>query len=161
MAEIAKVTFTSPDRVREVINNFNADGFESLYPKYAGGLLPGFILPQRQAIKRIAPVPAGAATGCRSRPGAWPSWLTSWSLRGVVDDISHEGLRACFRKRRCPFKPSFTGKTNSPPASQMNSAVAFTVEQGLTHNGELPGGRAHARARCKAWRRAERRERRL
>ena len=33
VAGIAKVTFTSPDRVREVINNFNEDGFESLYPK--------------------------------------------------------------------------------------------------------------------------------
>jgi hypothetical protein len=36
VAGIAKVTFTSPDRVREVINNFNEDGFDSLYPKYAG-----------------------------------------------------------------------------------------------------------------------------
>ena len=36
VAGIAKVTFTSPDRVREVIKNFNEDGFESLYPKYAG-----------------------------------------------------------------------------------------------------------------------------
>ena len=40
VAGIAKVTFTSPDRVREVINNFNEDGFESLYPKYAGGRPP-------------------------------------------------------------------------------------------------------------------------
>jgi len=32
VAQIAKVTFTSPDRVREIINNFNEDGFESLYP---------------------------------------------------------------------------------------------------------------------------------
>jgi hypothetical protein len=31
---IAKVTFTSADRVREVVNNFNDDGFDSLYPKY-------------------------------------------------------------------------------------------------------------------------------
>ena len=37
VAGIAKVTFTSPDRVREVINNFNEGGVESLYPKYAGG----------------------------------------------------------------------------------------------------------------------------
>src|SRR3954469_11653015 len=36
-AGIAKVTFTSVDRVRDVIHNFNADGFESLRPKYAGG----------------------------------------------------------------------------------------------------------------------------
>ena len=28
VAQIAKVTFTSPDRVREVINNFNEDGFD-------------------------------------------------------------------------------------------------------------------------------------
>ena len=27
VAGIARVTFTSPDRVREVINNFNEDGF--------------------------------------------------------------------------------------------------------------------------------------
>jgi hypothetical protein len=37
VAGIAKVTFTSPDPVREVLNNFNDDGFDSLYPKYAGG----------------------------------------------------------------------------------------------------------------------------
>ena len=51
---IARVTFTSPDRVREVINNFNADGFDSLYPRYAGGRPPTFTLPQRQQIKKIA-----------------------------------------------------------------------------------------------------------
>ena len=28
----------------EVINNFNDDGFESLYPKYAGGRPPTFTL---------------------------------------------------------------------------------------------------------------------
>jgi transposase len=54
VAQIAKVTFTSPDRVREVINNFNEDGFESLYAKYAGGRPPTFTLPQRQQIKKIA-----------------------------------------------------------------------------------------------------------
>jgi transposase len=34
---IAEATFTSPDRVREVIHTFNADGFDALYPKYQGG----------------------------------------------------------------------------------------------------------------------------
>lgn len=28
--KIAKVTFTSPNRVRDVLHNFNADGFDSL-----------------------------------------------------------------------------------------------------------------------------------
>ena len=40
VAGIAKVTFTSPDRVRGVLNNFNEDGFESLYPKYSVGARP-------------------------------------------------------------------------------------------------------------------------
>src|SRR3954466_3956452 len=33
---IAKIAFTSQDRVRAVIHNFNEDGFDSLAPKYAG-----------------------------------------------------------------------------------------------------------------------------
>lgn len=33
VAKIAEVTFTSADRVRDVIHNFTADGFEALYPK--------------------------------------------------------------------------------------------------------------------------------
>jgi hypothetical protein len=41
---IANVAFTSEDRVRDVIRNFNADGFSSLYPKYAGGHPPKFTL---------------------------------------------------------------------------------------------------------------------
>jgi hypothetical protein len=66
---IAKVAFTSEDRVRDVIRNFNADGFDSLYPKYKGGHPPKFTLPQRREIKKIARAkpmgPCGAA-----KPGA-------------------------------------------------------------------------------------------
>jgi hypothetical protein len=40
--------------VRDVIRNFNANGFGSLYPKYKGGRPPKFILSQRQEIKKIA-----------------------------------------------------------------------------------------------------------
>ena len=54
VAKIAEVTFTSPDRVRDVIHNFNTDGFDSLYPSYAGGRPPTFTLPQRRQIKKIA-----------------------------------------------------------------------------------------------------------
>jgi transposase len=39
-AAIAKIAFTSEDRVRDVILNFSADGFSSLYPKYSGGRAP-------------------------------------------------------------------------------------------------------------------------
>jgi transposase len=51
---IARIAFTSEDRVREVIHNFNADGFDSLAPRYAGGRPPTFTLPQRREIKKIA-----------------------------------------------------------------------------------------------------------
>jgi len=55
VAQIAKVTSPSPgDRVREVITNFDEDGFDSLYPKYAGARRPTFTLPQHQQIKKIA-----------------------------------------------------------------------------------------------------------
>ena len=51
VVQIATVAFTSPDRVRAVLHNFNADGFDSPYPKYAGGRPATFTLPQRQKIK--------------------------------------------------------------------------------------------------------------
>jgi hypothetical protein len=54
VAAIAKVAFTSEDRVRDVIRNFNADGFDSLYPRYKGGRPPKFTLGQRREIKKIA-----------------------------------------------------------------------------------------------------------
>src|SRR5262245_48421640 len=53
-AAIATVAFTSEDRVRDVIGNFNADGFDSLYPRYRGGRAPKFTLGQRREIKKIA-----------------------------------------------------------------------------------------------------------
>jgi hypothetical protein len=54
VAAIAKVAFTGEDRVRDVIRNFNADGFNSLYPKYKGGWPPMFIWGQRREIKKLA-----------------------------------------------------------------------------------------------------------
>ncbi|MGC5409979.1 helix-turn-helix domain-containing protein, partial [Streptomyces sp. DT225] len=47
VARIAEVSFTSDDRVRDVIHNFNTDGFDSLYPKYKGGRPKTFTLPER------------------------------------------------------------------------------------------------------------------
>ena len=114
VAGIAKVTFTSPDRVREVINNFNDDGFESLYPKYAGGRPPTFTLPQRAQIKKIA----------LSRPTDHGMPFSTWSLskladflvaQGVVDDISHEGLRVLLGKEEVSFQVIKTFKASTDP----------------------------------------------
>ena len=50
VAAIAKVSFTSEDRVRDVIRNFNADGFNSPLPEVPGGRPPKFTLGQRREI---------------------------------------------------------------------------------------------------------------
>jgi len=101
--EIARVAFTSEDRVRAVINNFNDDGFDSLTPRYAGGRPPTFTLPQRQEIKKIA----------LSRPVDHGLPFSTWSLaklaefvaaEGVVDDISHEGLRVLLADEGVSFQ---------------------------------------------------------
>jgi len=112
--QIAKVAFTSPDRVRDVLNNFNDDAFESLYPKYAGGRPPTFSLPQRQEVKKIA----------LSRPVDHGLPFSTWSLtklaeylvaEGVVDDISHEGLRDLLRKEGVSFQVIKTFKQSNDP----------------------------------------------
>jgi transposase len=114
VAGIAKVTFTSADRVREVINNFNRDGFDALYPRYAGGRPPTFTLPQRQAIKKIA----------LSRPADHGLPFSTWSLakraeflvaEGVVDDISHEGLRELLKREEVSFQAVKTWKQSTDP----------------------------------------------
>ncbi len=114
VARIAEVAFTSPDRVREVIHNFNDDGFDSLYPRYSGGRPPTFTLPQRQAIKKMA----------LSRPQDHGLPFSTWSLskladflvgEGVVDDISHEGLRVLLREEGVSFQAMKTWKQSNDP----------------------------------------------
>jgi transposase len=111
---IARVAFTSEDRVRDVIRNFNADGFSSLCPRYRGGHLPKFTLGQRREIKKIA----------RSRPAEHDLPFSAWSLsklaeflvaEGVVDDISHEGLRMLLREEGVTFQRLKTWKASKDP----------------------------------------------
>ena len=114
VAQIAQVAFTSPDRVRAVLHNFNDDGFDSLVPKYAGGRPPTFTLPERREIKKIA----------LSRPVDHGLPFSTWSLtklaeflvaEGVVDDISHEGLRLLLREEGVSFQVIKTWKQSSDP----------------------------------------------
>src|SRR3954463_14625254 len=114
VAKIAEVTFTSPDRVRDVLHNFTADGFDSLYPRYAGGRPPKFDLKQRARIKQIA----------LSRPADHDLPFSVWSLsklagflvaEGVVDDISHEGLRLVLRDEDVSFQAVKTFKASTDP----------------------------------------------
>ncbi|GJF20602.1 hypothetical protein SHO565_11660 [Streptomyces sp. HO565] len=114
VAKIAEVSFTSADRVRDVIHNFNADGFDSLYPKYKGGRPKTFTLPERREIKKIA----------KSKPTEHDLPFSTWSLtkladflvaEGVVDDISHEGLRILLREEDVSFQRLKTWKTSRDP----------------------------------------------
>jgi transposase len=114
VAAIAKVAFTSEDRVRDVIRNFNSDGFASLYPKYKGGRPVKFTLGQRREIKKIA----------KSKPAEHDLPFSTWSLsklaeflvaEGVVDDISHEGLRVLLREEGVSFQRLKTWKASKDP----------------------------------------------
>ena len=86
-----------------MIHNFNADGFESLYPKYKGGRPKTFTLPERREIEKIA----------KSKPTEHDLPFSTWSLtkladflvaEGVVDNISHEGLRILLREEGVPVR---------------------------------------------------------
>jgi len=82
VAAIARVAFTSEDRVRDVIRNFNADGFSSLYPKYKGGRPPKFTLGQRREIKKIA----------KSKPAEHGLPFSTWSLHKLAEFLVAEGV---------------------------------------------------------------------
>lgn len=121
VAKIAEVAFTSADRVRDVIHNFNADGFDSLYPKYAGGRPKTFTLPNRREIKKIA----------KSSPTEHDLPFSTWSLsklaeflvaEGVVDDISHEGLRVLLREEGVSFQKVKIWKRSRDPEYAVKKA---------------------------------------
>ena len=114
VAMIATVTFTSPDRVRDVLHNFNADGFDSLRPRYAGGRRPKFDSDQRAQVKQIV----------LARPADHRMPFSTWSLskladylvaQGVVEDISHEGLRMLLREQGVSFPGGQDGEDQHRP----------------------------------------------
>jgi transposase len=112
--KISEVVFTDPDTVRDVIHNFNRDGFDALYPRYAGGRPQTVTLPKRQEIKRIA----------LTDPQDLDQPFATWSLskladylvaEGVVTDISHEGLRRLLREEGVRFQAVRTWKRSNDP----------------------------------------------
>jgi transposase len=88
VAKIAEMTFTSADRVRDVIHDFDADGFEALYPKYKGGRPRTFTLPERREIKKMA----------KSRPAEHGLSFSTWSLAEPADFLVAEGVAVHHRE---------------------------------------------------------------
>jgi transposase len=140
---ISQVVFTDPDTVRDVIHNFNRDGFDALYPRHRGGRPQTFTLPKRQEIKRIA-LPDPQDLG---QPFA------TWSLskladylvaEGVVTDISHDGLRQLLQSEGVRFQAEdlpllLEAAVLAPQAAQLLALVAgqafaaALVDVGLAH----------------------------
>lgn len=137
VAQIAEVAFTSLDRVRAVLHNFNDDGFASLEAKYAGGRPPKFTLPERQEVKKVA----------LSRPVDHGLPFSTWSLaklaeflvaEGVVDDISLEGLRALLREEGVSFQRLKTWKQSNDPdyeAKKNRVLELYAIADGLSEPG--------------------------
>jgi transposase len=131
---ISEVVFTDPDTVREVIHNFNRDGFDALYPRYRGGRPRQFTLPERRQIKQIAlavPTDLGAP-------------FATWSLakladylvaEGVVTDISHEGLRSLLHEEGVRFQALRTWKRSNDPdfeAKKNRILALYAIADGTT-----------------------------
>jgi transposase len=136
-ARIAEVVFSDPDTVREVIHNFNRDGFDALYPRYRGGRPRTFTLPQRHAIKRIA----------LAIPTDLGQPFATWSLakladylvcEGVVTDISHEGLRQLLREEGVSFQAVRSWKRSNDPdfeAKKNRILELYAIADGLAEPG--------------------------
>jgi transposase len=155
---ISEVVFTDPDTVRDVIHNFNRDGFDALYPRYKGGRPQTFTLPKRQEIKRIA----------LTDPQNLEQPFATWSLskladylvaEGVVTDISHEGLRLLLREEGVRFQAVRTWKRSNDPdfeakrdrivelyalAAARQAVVICLDEFGPLNVQPQPGGRSWA-----------------
>jgi transposase len=148
-AKIAEVSFTSDDRVRDVIHNFNTDGFGSLYPKYKGGRLKTFTLHERREIKKIAKSKPTEhdlpfSTGSRTKLA---DFLVA---EGVVDDISHEGLRILLREEGVSFQRLKTWKTSRDPdyaAKKARVEHLYAIADGEVIGGRARSGPLHGRVR--------------
>jgi transposase len=109
VTSIARVAFASEGHVRDVIHNFNSDGFDALFPRYCGGRPPEFTLPQSRGTKEDRKVEAGRAQAAALDPEPVEAgeFLVA---EGVVDDISHEGLRTLLREEGVTFSEDVEGR---------------------------------------------------
>jgi transposase len=102
-AAIAKVAFTSEDRVRDGSATSTPMGSARCIPGTRAGHPPKFTLGQRRETKKIA----------KSRPVDHGLPFSAWSLakladflvaEGLAGDISHEGLRTLLREEGVTFQ---------------------------------------------------------
>ncbi|TCN51271.1 transposase [Rhodococcus sp. SMB37] len=132
--KIAEVSFTSADRVRDVIHNFNNDGFDSLYPIYAGGRPRTFTPPERREIKKIA----------KSTPVEHDLPFSTWSLTELAEFLVAEGwsttsatkVYACWlREEGVSFQEVETFQRSKDPDQepQRRRRATYTRPHGVRH----------------------------
>ena len=153
-SQISEVVFTDPDTVRDVIHNFNADGFEALYPRDKGGRPQTFTLPVRQEIRRIAlsdPDDLG-------QPGACRSWRTIWLPRGChrhlarraapvaqSEGVRFQAVRTWKRSNDPDFKAKQARIVELYEQAEAGQAVVICLDEfGPLHLQPQPGGRRWA-----------------
>ena len=140
--------------MRAVIHNFNDDGFDSLARSTRVADRRRSRLPQRREIKKIA----------LSRPADHDLPFSTWSLsklaeflvaEGVVDDISHEGLRVLLREEGVSFQVIKTFKTcaTTPTFEAKKNRVLehlYDIADGKRGTGRRrpDGGDLHGRVRA-------------
>jgi len=126
VSRIAEIGFTSEDRVREVIHNFNRDAFSSLSPKYAGGRPHKFDAATRAEIARVAL--------CQPKTLGKP--YTRWSLTkladslveaGVVDDISTESIRRILDEEGVSYQRLKTWKESNDPHYEAKKDLVWAL----------------------------------
>ncbi len=111
---IARRLYFSPQHVRTIIKDFNANGFDALAPKYDGGRPPKFSEEQRSLIVETALCP----------PDLLGQPFRRWSLaklreflveEGIVESIAIETLRQMLKKRKVRLRRTKTWKECNDP----------------------------------------------
>ena len=141
------------DRVREVIHNFNDDGFDSLAPEVRGRPAADVHAARSGGRSRRSRCPGRPITICRSRPGRLSKLAEFLVAEGVVDDISHEGLRVLLREEGVSFQVIKTFKASNDPdfeakKNRVARALRHRRRQGAARAGRSDGGDLHGRVRA-------------
>ena len=115
------------------------DGFDSLRPEVRRWSAADVHAEQRAADQDRSRWPARPITGCRSRPGACPSWPTTWSPRGWSTTSATRACGCCCARRASPFKAVKTWKTSNDPdfeAKKNRVLELYEIADGKTTPGE-------------------------
>ena len=115
VAKIAEVTFTSrgPGPGRDP--QLQRRRLRLALPEVRGRPAADVHAARSAGRSRRSPSPGRPSTTCRSRPGAWPSWPTSWSPRGWSTTSATRACGSCSARRASRFNAMKTWKTVQRP----------------------------------------------